>query len=389
MDMNSSSVTLACCCSAWLLLACVPEKPELGAIDSGCVARVSASADGTLLVQRLDQTLWAEPNGAPFAQVVGPDGPLLATDSAASGASASGGAIGCAVVFGNAWCFSMTGADSAPKRVTALGTDAAPLTGVTQIAGGTNDAGATFCAVTSDGKAWCWGDDSSGLLIQGDDTSDARPVQLDANTEFSDAAEVRVGFDSACIRRSEGSVWCWGNDQYGQLGSLPSSGDGASVYPLQVPLPAAATRLAASPGNTQCAILADTRVVCWGRNEAAEAGASSEALRVPPTIVKTEQGGADLSAVVDLAPDRALRATCANTENAGLWCWGDVLTDDATATSRVSPYPVQLVTSPQSRISVPLSAYGGDIGKLVYINADGRLVFGASSMPSARQPPCP
>jgi hypothetical protein len=263
------------------------------------------------------------------------------------------------------------------------------LTGVTQIAGGTNDAGATFCAVTGDGKVWCWSYAPSDWLIRGQDSSDASSVMLDPNTEISDAAEVRVGFDSACLRRNDGSVWCWGNDQYGQLGALPGSPDESSAYPLQVTLPAAARRLAASPGNTHCAILVDTRVVCWGRNEAAQAGASNEALSVPPTIVKTELGGPDFSAAVDLAPDRGLRALCANTENAGLWCWGDVVIDVATGESRVSPYPAQLVTSPQSRISVPLSAYGGSDGELIYVNANGRLVLGAGSMPSTRQPPCP
>lgn len=387
--MNSNFGTWLGCCGAFVLLGCVPEKPELGAIDSGCVARVTASDDGSLLVQRIDQTLWAAPSGASFAQIAGPDGPLLATDSAASGSSANSGAIGCAVVDGNAWCFVMAGADPARKVVTALGADAPPLTGVTQIAGGTNDAGATFCAVTDDGKVWCWSYGPSDLLIRGQDPNDASSVMLDPSTDLSDAAEVRVGFDSACIRRNDGSVWCWGNDQYGQLGTLPSSGDESRAYPLQVPLPAAARRLAASPGNTHCAILVDTRVVCWGRNEAAQAGASSEALSVPPTIVKTELGGPDFSAAVDLAPDRGLRALCANTEKAGLWCWGDVVIDAATGESRVSPYPAQLVTSPQSRISVPLSAFGGSDGELIYVNANGRLVLGAGSMPSTRQPPCP
>ena len=389
MNMNPCTRTWAWCCGALAVLGCVPEKPDLGAIDSGCVARVTASNDGVLLVQRTDRTLWVEANGAPFTQIAGPDGALLASDSAASGSSASGGALGCAVVSGNVWCFDLTGAGAARQVVTGPGEDAPPLSDVTQIAGGTNDAGATFCAVTSDGKAWCWGYDPNGVLIYGQDASYARTMLLDPNTELSDAAEVRVGFDSACIRRNDGSVWCWGNGQYGQLGAAPTSDDAPSAYPVQIALPAAARRLAASPGNTHCAILEDTRVVCWGRNEAAEAGASSDELSVPPTLLKTELGGPEFSDAVDLAPDRGLRAMCANTENAGLWCWGDVLVDVATAESRVSPYPVQVVTSPQSSITVPLSAYGGSDGKLIFINTNGRLVFGAGSMPTVRQPPCP
>ncbi|MET0793132.1 MAG: hypothetical protein ABW061_16550 [Polyangiaceae bacterium] len=377
-------------CGALLSLGCADHVPELGGIDSGCIAQLTGASGDVLLAQRTDSTLWVAQSGGQFSRVDGPDGPLSADESAASGSSAQGTARGCAVVSGSAWCFPLTDpllASSQSQVLTGPSADAPPLTGVTQFAGGTDDGGATFCAVTSDGKIWCWSDDPNGLLIHGENSSAAQPVLLDPNTEFSAAVEVRVGFDSACARRSDGSVWCWGNDQYGQLGTPAASAAARSVYPVQVALPGAASRLAASPGNTQCAILDDTRVVCWGRNEFAEAGASSETLVIPPTIVQTQRGGPAFSGVVDLAPDRGMRAMCANTKNAGLWCWGDVLSEATAAVG--SPYPIQLATSPQGRISVSLSAYGASSGKLIYVNANGRLVLGAGNMPSSRQPPCP
>jgi Regulator of chromosome condensation (RCC1) repeat len=403
MRMNSSLRDQVGFFVSLALLGCSDNVPELGAIDSGCVAQVTGTYDSVLLARLDDSTLWVAPSGAQFARIDGPDGALLASDGAASGSSAYGAAVGCAVVSGGVWCFPLAGplldssslgagvtavtSDSARQVVTALGASAPPLSGVLQLAGGMNGAGATFCAVTSEGTAWCWGYNANGLQIQGDDTSYARPVLLDETTELSAAAEIRVGFDSVCARRGDGSVWCWGNDEYGQLGTLPAKGSAESLYPVQVTLPAAATRLTASPGNTHCAILEDTRVACWGRNEYAQSGAPSDQVSVGPTIVQTQLGGPAFSAVVDLAPDRGMRAVCANTENAGLWCWGDVLTGDPTGVG--SPYPVQLATSPQGRISVPLSAYGAGDGKLIYINVNGRLVLGAGSMPSARQPPCP
>jgi Regulator of chromosome condensation (RCC1) repeat len=403
MNMNSRLHAEVGVCAALTLLGCNDHVPELGAVDSGCVAQVTGTDDSVLLARRKDATLWVAQSSGQFARIDGPDGALLGSDSAASGSSASGAAVGCALASGNVWCFPLAGAlldstslgaglgavpsDSAQRVVTALGEQALPLGGVTQIAGGMNNGGATFCAVTSDGKTWCWGYSANGLLLQGDDTSYARPVLLDEKTELSAAAEVRVGFDSVCARRGNGDVWCWGNDEYGQLGTLPSAESARSRFPVQVTLPAPAARLAASPGYTHCALLDDTRVACWGRNEYAECGAASSQLAVPPTIVQTQLGGPAFSAVVDLAPDHGARAMCANTENAGLWCWGDVLSEDPTGIG--SPYPVQLAMSPQGRISAQLSAYGESDGKLIYINANGRLVLGAGSMPSPRQPPCP
>jgi hypothetical protein len=406
MEMNSRWRALVGFWGALSAFGCSDSAPELGPLSVSCIAQVTGSYDSVLLARLDDSSLWVATSTSQFAVVDGVNGdPLLGSDSAASGSSAYGAAIGCAIA-GSVYCFPLAGplldstslgaglgptttTDSTQQVVTGPGSAAEPLTNAIQIAGGMNGGGATFCAVTSAGRAWCWGYNTHGLLGHGDSDSSsyARPVLSDANTELTGVVEVRVGFDSACARLGDGSVWCWGNDVYGQLGTLPSADWTESPSPRRVTLTAAATRLAASPGNTQCAILEDTRVACWGRNEYAEAGAASDQPSVPPTIVQTELGGPAFSAVVDLAPDRGMRALCANTKNAGLWCWGDVLEDDPTGIG--SPYPVQLATSPQGRISVPLSAYGARDGKLIYINANGRLVLGAGSMPSSRQPPCP
>ena len=383
MDINSHRRALLVGCAAFVGLGCTPEVPELGSIDTGCIAQVTSSDGDAVLARRSDGTLWRSSGDAGFARVDGADGPLLASDSAASGPNALGLAVGCAVVSQHVWCFSLSGASAAPYEVvTGADADSPSLTNVTQIAGSTNDRGATFCAVTGDGTLWCWPGTGSSATA-----NNAARAMLDAATAFSDALEVRVGFDSVCARRTDGSVWCWGNDDNGQLGTLPSADHESEEFPVQVALPAAAIRLAANASDTTCAILEDTSVACWGRNDAGQAGVASEQRLAPPTLVQTQRTGPSFSAALDLAPDRAGRAMCANTENSGLWCWGDVLADDPSGAG--SPYPIQLATTPQGRISVPLAAYGGPNGKLIYVNSNGRLVFGAGSMPSSRQPPCP
>jgi hypothetical protein len=378
----------------------------LGPLGTGCIAQVTGTGDSVLLARLMDSTLWVARGSSDFAPVLGSTGEQVrGSGSAASGSSATGTAIGCAIA-DTVRCFPLAGAlrdstglgagldptaspESSQLVLGRRGSDIEPLRNVTQIAGGTGSAGATFCAVTGDGHVWCWGYNPDGLLGRGagDDSSYAQPVLADANTELTFAVEVSVGFDSACARSSDGGVHCWGNDAHGQLGTLPSPTGSEGSFSALVSLPGAATRLAASPGTTQCAILNDARVACWGQNGAARAGAESELLNVPPTIVMTAPGGPAFGAVLDVAPDRGTRATCANTKNAGLWCWGDVLADDPNELG--SPYPIQLATSPQGRISVPLSAYGADAGKLVFVNANGRLVLGAGNMPSPQQPPCP
>ena len=326
----------------------------------------------------------------------GANGALHATEIAASGSSAYGDAIGCGVVAGGVWCFPLAGSlvdstdlgaglgsgvttTSAQQVVTALGSEAAPLSNVVQLAGGMNGGGASFCAVTNDGGVWCWGYNPSGLLGYdgADRESYARPIMQSPSATFSDAVEVRVGFGATCARKIDGSVWCWGDNTYGQLGaaleSLPKS-----ILPVALTLPGPATRLAASPGNTNCAILANTSVVCWGRNEYAEAGAPDDQQTVTATVVLTAEGGAALQGAIDLAPDRGMKAMCANTED-GLQCWGDPN----------GPYAAPATAATPGAIHAPLSAYGAIDGKLLYLDAQSRLVFGAGSLPAAQQPPCP
>lgn len=384
----------------WALtaLSCSSSAGQGPAAD-GCIAQATGTYDSVVLVQRTDGTLWVAANTQQFSRIDDPSGPLHATDSAASGSSAYSSAIGCAIVASHVWCFPLAGplvdstdlgaglgfvSSNSPRQVaTAVGDSASLLSGATQLAGGMNGGGASFCAVTSDGKVWCWGYDSNGSLGNGDNQSSsyARPVLQDANNELQDVTEVRVGFSSTCARKHDGSVWCWGDNSDGELGSLPASANEASPLPVAVSLPAPTLRLSASPGNTQCAILEDTSVVCWGRNEYAQAGAPSDLQVVPPTLLRRADGSA-FQGARDLAPDRGMRAMCANTVKAGLWCWGDVLVGDDAG----SPFPILSVAE---RISTPLSAYGARDGRLVYADPLGRLVLGAGSPPSVRQPPCP
>lgn len=90
--------------------------------------------------------------------------------------------------------------------------------------------GATHaCGVRSDATLWCWGSNNSGELGQGS----ISPAVLQPAQVGSDAwwKSVHVGSAFSCARREDDSLWCWGDNQHGQLGggtvggtqSLPES----------------------------------------------------------------------------------------------------------------------------------------------------------------------
>jgi hypothetical protein len=375
---------------------------------SGCLAQAAAVYDSTPVARRADGTVWVANDRARFVEIQGPEGHLHATDLAAGGSTAYGTAVGCAVVTGGGvWCFPLDGkvtdstnlgaglgavtTTTAVQVVTgAAGTSPAPLAGARQLGASMIGTGVLFCALTDAGGVWCWG---SNLPVNvsgrddGDSSSFARPVMAGAATPLANVAEVRVGYDSACARKKDGSVWCWGDGARGQRGQ---GGDPAAVpatpYPTEVPLPAPAMRLAASPGQTHCAILNDGRVACWGWNAWSQAGAPNTVEAAPPTIVLSAEGGPPLRGVTDLAPDRGMQAMCANTGGAaGFVCWGHPF-PLAGGPDAESPFPTPIPTG--APVRVPLSAYGGIDGALVYVGPQGQLTLGAGALPFSVQPPC-
>jgi hypothetical protein len=162
-----------------------------------------------------------------------------------------------------------------------------------------------------------------------------------------------------------------------------------SLYPVQVSLLGSATRLAASPADTHCAITQDTSVVCWGDNDYAQAGAPNVNTVVGPTSVLTASGGSPLLGVTDVAPDLEPLVMCANTTGSGLVCWGDAV-HVAGGSRSVSPYPSVVydpsTAAPVQGLGVPMASDFS--GSLVYVNPYGLLTFGAGLAPSAVQPPC-
>lgn len=69
-------------------------------------------------------------------------------------------------------------------------------------------------AVKSDGTVWVWGDNSYGQLGDGTTVSKTTPVQ----NGLTGAASIEGGYDHSLAVKLDGTVWAWGTDAYGQLG---------------------------------------------------------------------------------------------------------------------------------------------------------------------------
>lgn len=192
------------------------------------------------------------------------------------GENASGqlgaGTAGIVGVSGPAVCD--IGVPCSPTPVTVPG-----ITGATAIAGGTSILefnGGSTCAVLSNGTVQCWGDNSYGQLglpQTGPITCNPSGCSIAPVTVngISRATAIANGGDHVCALLSGGTVQCWGENLDGQLGNgapQPCAGGAGgciSLTPVAVSGISTATTIAAG-GFGGCASLANGTVQCWGEN---------------------------------------------------------------------------------------------------------------------------
>jgi alpha-tubulin suppressor-like RCC1 family protein len=234
----------------------------------------------------------------------------------------------------SAWCWGTNTVGQLGDGIAVDRATAAPVigltSGVTAIATGHSDS----CAVKTDGSLWCWGANNNGQLGDGTGTTQTTPVAVFGMS--SGVVAVSVGNSHTCAVTTDSAVWCWGNNGTGALG------DGAAelirLVPVRVELPVGASAVAAGYLHT-CAIATDGSVWCWGDNNAGQLGKATEPCdgALCPNPIPTQVSGLP-SEVVSITA--AYSWTCALERDGTVWCWGQNSggqLGDGTLTTRSSP----------------------------------------------------
>lgn len=180
------------------------------------------------------------------------------------------------------------------------------------------------CVVRSDTSLWCSGHAEYNSI-------GTRRTVPTASPGMTGVAEVVRGPFRMCARMIAGSVRCWGNGQYGELGGGAA---GNSSTPVTVVGIADAVDVAV--GRTHvCAVLASGGVRCWGRNTYGQLGDGTTTARLSPVAVVGIDDAVEVAA--------ASSATCARLATGAVKCWGSGrhgLVGDLTAANALTPVTI-------------------------------------------------
>jgi alpha-tubulin suppressor-like RCC1 family protein len=267
-----------------------------------------ADAGGPGLDAGTDSYADAEPSNAEASADAGPDSAGVLADATVDGgpvravAVAAGTEHTCALLSdGTVECWGESyygqlgnGSATGPQTCGSAGACSTTpvavsgLTGVRAIAAGDSH----NCALLSDRTVQCWGDNTFGQLGDGMSTG---PQSCSAGGTFgcsstpvtvsglSGALAITAGYGHTCALLSGGTLECWGDNAYGELGNgsctgpeqcdNPNGGFACSTTPIAVPGLSSVTAMAAGTNGTyMCVLLSGGSVECWGAGDLGELG---------------------------------------------------------------------------------------------------------------------
>ncbi|MCL2049378.1 MAG: hypothetical protein FWG87_11710 [Defluviitaleaceae bacterium] len=189
-------------------------------------------------------------------------------------------------------------------------------------------------ALKDDGTVWAWGSNTRGLLGIGEaiTTESLTPIQV---TDLSNVTAISASSYHTVALKSDGTVWSWGYNTYGQLGIGLYYGSTAPRYtPVQVTGLSDVTSISTGWYQYTVALKNDGTAWTWGNNECGQLGDGTTTDRHTPVRVT------DLSNVTTISA--GLFRTVALKNDGTVWAWGEglLLGDGTTAPMRTTPVQV-------------------------------------------------
>jgi cysteine-rich repeat protein len=166
------------------------------------------------------------------------------------------------------------------------------------------------CYIDTTGDGWCWGSNDHGQLGTGLGSDEQYPTPISGGHTW---AQIAAADDYTCALDATGQAWCWGlGTQYGNLGLGDYSTDHAT--PTQVVGGHTFSTIAVAPEHS-CAVDTVGQAWCWGSNDYGQLGANiyNSADATPLAVI-----GGHVFRAIDVGQEH----TCAIDTANKAWCWG-------------------------------------------------------------------
>ena len=196
-------------------------------------------------------------------------------------------------------------------------------------------------ALKTDGSVWAWGRNTFGELGDGSTTRRTNPVPV---LNLSGIVTIAAGGSHTVALKSDGSVWAWGGNTYGQLGDGTTTDSTTPVQVKGVSGNGWLSDVTAVTGGVRYAVAlkSDGSVWAWGYNASGQLGDGTTTDRTTPVQVKGVDGIGWLSDVVAIAAGGS--HTVALKSDGSVWAWGsnghgqlgDTTTDNSSTPVEVS-----------------------------------------------------
>ena len=204
------------------------------------------------------------------------------------------------------------------------------------------------CALAPNAAAYCWGWNGEGAVGNGSSGNQIEPTPVLVALPVTDSAGfslVSAGggpVKFTCGVGLSGTVYCWGANFSGQLGT--GSAGGTSPIPVPIAAPAGVMFTTVSSGGAHaCAVATTGSVYCWGLNSNGQLG-DGTTTDSPTPVTVAAPGGVTFSSV-----SAGLIHTCAianaPTVNTA-YCWGANSSGqlgNGTTVDQLTPVPVSTI----------------------------------------------
>ena len=188
-----------------------------------------------------------------------------------------------------------------------------------------------MAAIQSNGTLWAWGSNAFGQLGLGDITNRSSPVQVGTLSTWT---QVSCGYNTLAIQ-TPGTLWSWGNNSWGQLGTSNQTNYSS---PVQVGALSVWARIATTAGPTYTAsvIQSNGTLWAWGNNSYGQLGLSDQTHRSSPVQV----GTLSVWTQVALSGNNGNYVFNSGIQSNGtLWAWGSNYISSQPQILRLTSYP--------------------------------------------------